>query len=364
MLSHHDPRSRQALRCLLLVLLLLGALSTLGCDCGEGDTQSAFGPECCCDDNTTATDEADGGSAGGGTGTLIFSDVAANSIRRFENISELDTAVVTAPPLTGSTTRMTRPGYLSIHPTSNQLIVCDEGSIAVLFFDDPLSINGDVPPTRVLTGANTQMVAPVQAYVDSENDELYVLDRGGNQILVYPGSASIDADVAPLRKIGGPASGISNPSAFIVRPSIDQLTVICPTEVLTFTDFRNINGDVDPAGRVSGDATTFQNLTYGEFDSSNSLILVDRGTASILYFEAFEFDQNNQAPTHIIQGGNTGIAEPGQFVLTSSGNMYLANGQNVLFFEAVRDLEGNPFPDRKFSALDPPSQTIKGLLAP
>jgi hypothetical protein len=355
------PHRRRLVSRLLLLLIFLGALLTLGCDCAEGDQTTAFGPECCCDEGDDVAGEGDDGD---GSGTLIFSDIAANSIRRFEGISSLDTVVVTDPPLTGSATRMTRPGLLSIHPTSNELIVCDEGTIAVLFFADPLSVTGDVPPTRILTGNATEMVAPVQAFVDSENDELYVLDRGSNQILIYSAAATVQADVAPIRRIGGPSSGIFNPAAFIVRPSIDQLTVINPTEILTFTNIRTINGDVNPAGRVSGEATTFQNLIYGEFDSSNSLILVDRGTRSILYFEDFVSDRNNQAPTRTIAGNNTRITEPGQFVLTGSGNMYLANGADVLFFESVRELVGDLFPNRRFSALEPPSQSIRGLVFP
>lgn len=352
---------RSLLAQILLALLCLFALLTVGCDCGEGDTTTAFGPECCCDESDDAAGDGEDGS---GTGTLIFSDIAANSIRRFEGISDLDSKTVTDPPLTGSLTRMTRPGLLSIHPTNNELIVCDEGSISVLFFADPLSISGDVPPTRELKGNATEMVAPTQAFVDAEADELYVLDRGGNQILVYNASASVQADVAPIRRIRGASTGINNPASFIVRPSIDELTVINPTEILTFTKYRSINGDVNPAGRVSGEATKFQNLSYGEFDSSNSLILVDQGTNSILYFDSFDFDQNDQAPTRVIQGNNTGITDPGQFVLTGAGNMYLANGADVLFFENVREAVGDVFPKRRFSALEPPSQGIRGLILP
>ena len=344
-----------------LALLCLLVLLTVGCDCGEGDTTSAFGPECCCDESEGAAN-SDGTTDGGGT--LLFSDISANSIRRFKGISKLDTGTVTDPPLTGSLTRMTRPGFLSIHPTNNQLIVCDEGSISVLFFDEPLSLTGDVPPTRELKGNATEMVAPAQAFVDAEADELYVLDRGGNQILIYSASATVQANVAPKRRIKGSSTGILNPAAFIVRPSLDQLTVINPTEVLTFTGVKTINGDAAPAGRVSGAATMFQNLAYGQFDNSNSLVLVDRGINGILYFDSFDFDQNEQAPTRVVKGNNTGISAAGQFVLTGSGSMYLANGTNVLFFENVRDLVGDVFPVRKFSALEPASQGIRGLVFP
>ncbi len=346
------------MRHLLSILLLLLCLTLVGCECTEGESGGAFGPDCCCSE--------DGGDGDGsnGTGALIFSDQAAPNIRRLKGISSLNTSVATDLPLAGGSTRLTRPSFLTIHPTNNELIVCDPGSQAIIFYADPLSIEGNVPPTRILVGPATEMVAPDQVYVDSETDELYVLDRGANFVLVYSAASSIEGAVAPVRRIGGPTSGISNPASFIVNPSAARMTVITPTEVLTFRDYRTVNGDMAPAGRVAGPATTFQNLTYGLFDSANGLVLVDQGTNSILYFQDFVFDQNNQAPTRIIKGGNTGISSPAQFVLTSGDNMYLANGSNILFFENVKELEGNPFPNRKFSALDPVSQGIRGLLLP
>lgn len=259
---------------------------------------------------------------------------------------------------------MTRPSFLTIHPTNNELIVCDPGSQAIIFFPDPLSIEGDVPPPRILVGPATELIAPEQAYVDTENDELYVLDRGANRVLVYSAASTINGAVAPVRRIGGSASGITNPASFIVRPSLNEMTVITPSEVLTFRDYRTINGDVSPAGRVFGASTTFQNLSYGLFDSTNSLVLVDQGTNSLLYFQDFVFDQSNQAPTRTMSGGNTGLTSPGQFVLTSGDGIYLANGANVLYFENVKELQGDPFPKRKFSALNPASQSIRGLLQP
>lgn len=347
------------MRYLLTLLLLCLSLAFVGCDCSEGDTGGAFGPDCHgVDEGTT------GGDGSGGSGVLVFSDQAANSIRRFEGISSLDTAVATDLPLAGGTTRFTRPGYLAIHPTSNELITCDVGSQAVIFHTDPLSVEGDVPPSRILVGPATELVAPEQAFIDTETDELYVLDRGASAILVYASASSLDGEVAPTRRIAGPASGIDNPTCFIVNSSTARMTVITPSEILTFEDFRSINGDSAPAGRVSGAATTFQNLTYGLFDSANGLVLVDQGTNSILYFQDFAFDQNNQAPTRTVSGGNTGITSPAQFVLTSGDNMYLANGANVLYFENVRELEGNPFPDRRFSATNPASQGIRGLVQP
>lgn len=339
----------------LLFFVLLSAANLWGCGCSEGDTTSAFGPDC---------GEVIPGASGtaDGSGMLIFSDQAAKSIRRFNGVSTLNSSVVTDLPLSGASTRLTRPGFLYEDPASKQLVVCDPGSSAVLFFDNPQTVVGNVAPARVLSGGNTRLIAPTQAYIWGSKNELWVLDKGANSILIYADSANIDADVAPIRKIGGASSGIQNPVAFIVQPEQGRLTVINPSEVLTFNNIESLNGDPAPMGRVSGAATTFSNLGYGLFDASNGLILVDGSTKSILYFENFNPEDNNVAPTRTVSGGNTGIAGPGQFVVTADGAMYLANGQNVLYFKTVSSLSGDVYPDRKFSALDPLSQSIRGLL--
>lgn len=343
---------------ILATLLFCGFIlfGTVGCDCPEGATPTAFGPDC--GDSPTSGETSGGGS---GSGVLIVSDQAANNLRRFQGVSTLNSSIATDLPLSGPATRLTRPGFLTLGPQSGQLVVCDAGSQSVAFFDDPMTVMGDVPPARILTGPNTKMVAPTQAYFDSVKNELWVLDKGASKVFVYPGGTTIDSDVAPLREIGGPQSGIQNPAAFIIRPANAQLIVINPSEVLTFSHTESLQGDPAPTGRVSGAATTFKNLAFGAFDASNGLVLVDAGTRSILYFQNFEPAKNNQAPTHTISGANSGISSPGQFVLTADVDMYLANGSNVLFFKNVLSLNGDVFPDRKFSAVGPASQGIRGL---
>jgi DNA-binding beta-propeller fold protein YncE len=342
---------------LFIILLLTMGLILSGCDCAEGDTTGAFGPKC--DD-----DLVDGGSGDGdGTGELLVSDLANLSIRRFEGISTLDSMTVTAPPLTGGLTQLTRPKYLSIHPTTGELIVADQGTSAILFFEDPSDLEGNVPPRRILTGVATELLGPVQTFVDSETDELYVLDTGTSQMLVFNDASTIDGAVSPNRRLGGGNTLIAQPRAFMFRASSEQVSVINPSEILTFESFKTINGGPPPSGRFGGPATTFTNLTYGLITGAGDLIVVDSGLDQILSFDAFVFDQLNEAPTRVVGGSNTEITEPRQFELIGD-TMYLANGTNVLVFEEISTTEGNPFPDRKFSGLNPATQTLQGITLP
>ena len=270
---------------------------------------------------------------------------------------------MTDPLLTGGLTQLTRPKYLNIHPTTGELIVADEGTSAILFFENPSDLEGNVPPSRRLVGAATELVGPVQTFVDPETDELYVLDTGTSQMLVFNGASTIDGPVAPDRRLGGPRSSLAMPRAFMFRTSSEQVSIINPDEILTFDSFKSLNGDPPPAGRFGGPATTFSNLTYGLITGAGALVVVDTGLDQIVIFDTFVFDRVNEAPSRVVSGNNTGIVEPRQFELID-GTMYLANGQNVLVFDDVLQSEGNPFPDRIFSGTNPATETLQGLTLP
>lgn len=342
-------------RLIFLVLILGLAFVNSGCSCSEGDTTNAFGPSC----GESVADTGSGDSTG--TGTILVSDLANSSIRKFTSISSLNSPTQTNPSLTGSLTRLTRPGFLAVHPTTGDLIVPDEGTSAILFFENPTDLTGDIAPKRILVGVNTQLSGPVQVFVDGTTDELYVLDKAKSEVLVFSDSSTIDGAVAPLRRIGGGSSSISSPSAFIFRPANDQMLVLNPTEILVFENFRTASGGPVPIARFGGAATTMSNLSYGELTDSGTLLLCDNGGNKLLSFDSWQFDQTNVAPTRVISGGNTSLTAPRQFARVGN-TLYLADSGNVLVFEGIDTLQGDNFPTRKFSGLNPNTQTLQGLL--
>ena len=310
-----------------------------------------------CDYEEDADDDSDG------VGVLIVSDLGSSSIRTFTGVSALDSAVDIGLALSGSLTRLNRPGYLFVHPTTGELIVPDEGTGAVLFFDSPEEIEGNVPPDRVLFGPGTQLAGPIQVHVDSSTDELYVLDRANSQVLVYNDATNIDGEVAPERRIGGGATGILNPSAFFFRPSTEQMSVLNASEILTFESFRSANGQPAPSGRISGAATTFGNLSYAELTDSGTLVVIDSGAGQLLSFDNWAFDRSNEAPTRFMRGANTGLSGPTQFVILED-TIYIADGDEILVYDELSSLEGNPFPSRRFSAINPNSENLRGIVIP
>jgi hypothetical protein len=72
---------------------------------------------------------------------------------------------------------------------------------------------GDVAPSQLISGSNTELDYPTGVAVDS-NDNIYVTN-GNNSILVYAAGAS--GNVAPMRRIKGRSTGLHHPKSIAIR---------------------------------------------------------------------------------------------------------------------------------------------------
>jgi len=82
---------------------------------------------------------------------------------------------------------------------------------------------GDTPPIRVITGPRTQLNWPTGLFVDSDREELYVANDGGNSILVF--NTDANGDAAPIRVLKGPKTQLSYPSSAFIDLKHDELFV-------------------------------------------------------------------------------------------------------------------------------------------
>ena len=74
---------------------------------------------------------------------------------------------------------------------------CSGIRVAILVFRE--TDEGDVAPMRVLKGPRTGLSNPTGLFVDTKNNELFVSNMGNHSATVYPRDAN--GDVAPLRTI-------------------------------------------------------------------------------------------------------------------------------------------------------------------
>jgi 6-phosphogluconolactonase (cycloisomerase 2 family) len=116
------------------------------------------------------------------------------------------------------------PALIYADEERGELYVANDGDHSVLVFSS--DANGDVAPLRVIQGPRTGMRHPHSVYVDSKNDELVVANLGNHAVVVFPRTAS--GNVAPIRTIraapvGTQALMLVNPGAVAYDSRRDQI---------------------------------------------------------------------------------------------------------------------------------------------
>lgn len=111
----------------------------------------------------------------------------------------------------GPKTGMIRPHSVALDPVNDEIYVSDPRSGAVFVF--PRTASGDEAPRRVLRGPKTQLFEIVGVAVDPKRNLLVVAQgrssRGDGALYVFPRTAN--GNVAPLRTIAGPSTGLIRP---------------------------------------------------------------------------------------------------------------------------------------------------------
>lgn len=93
----------------------------------------------------------------------------------------------------------------------------------VLVFDRVSTLTGDVAPSRELEGGSTGFGYLWGIAVDIEHDILYVADEMSNAVHVFDGADSLAGNVAPTRRLAGPAPRLDLPADLFVDAAADTL---------------------------------------------------------------------------------------------------------------------------------------------
>jgi hypothetical protein len=210
---------------------------------------------------------------------------------------------------------------LSLDATNNELVVAD-GVGAILVYSRTAS--GTAVPLRTIKGASTGLGAPfgsvVGVAVDATNNEL-VVTRGsaGNQnnaILVF--SRTADRDVAPIRSISGPATGLLIPGAVAIDLVNNELIVTDEGSVnfaaVRFYPRTASGTNVGPLRSITGSATGLSLPLGVALDTVNGEIqVVNEGNHSLTVYP--RTGGGNIPPLRTVAGAGTGLASPNAIAL-------------------------------------------------
>lgn len=298
------------------------------------------------------------GSAPSGVGSLYISNSSANSILHFGNASGVTGNATPNDTISGSATQLASPQYLFVDAANNRLFVANQGASSILVFENASSKTGNVAPDRTISGPTTTLVGPVDLALDSTRDLLYVADGPnvlvfasastvagdtapvrtiavgfsvdailvdsagdrmfladgtGNAINVYDSASTLSHVVSPNRAISGAQTQLSAPAGLEVD-SVGRLLVsnLAGKTINIYANAATANGNISPTVSISGSNTQLAGATQiAVATSSNTLFVADGTAASVLVFANLNTASGNVAPTHAINGANTGMARSG-----------------------------------------------------
>jgi len=140
--------------------------------------------------------------------------------------------------------------YDAVH---DEICVTSPFAQAILTFRG--AAEGHEKPLRVIQGPHTQIVSERgldKVAIDPVNNEIYVA-TSENKILVFPREGN--GDIAPIRVLGGPATGFSGRPTIRVEPTRNLLLVTGEGGNGTMLIFdRTASGNVKPRATLRGPA--------------------------------------------------------------------------------------------------------------
>jgi hypothetical protein len=191
------------------------------------------------------------------------------------------------------------------------------GSILVF----PVGASGNVKPTQDITGRNTEIEKPTGVAVDGSGD-IYEVDGSGG---IYEFAAGATGNVSPSAAISGGLTGLANPSGI----ALDNSNNIYVSNFGNITDPGGVevfaagsNGNVAPSAIIAGYSTNLANPSGVAVDG-NQNIYATSATISINEFAAGS--NGNVAPSATISGKKTDLDLPVGVTLDANANIYVTN---------------------------------------
>jgi hypothetical protein len=208
------------------------------------------------------------------------------------------------------------------------IYVSDVGTNAIDVFAP--GTNGNVAPTRVISGPSTGLSEPADVKV-AANGDIYASNFGNNSITEYAPGASGDA--VPTCTISGSNTGLVNNDDMSLEAdgtlvvgnynsSNGSVVVFAPGACGNATPTETLSGsNTGLGGGVDGVGTDAAGTIYADATSNGSIQIFAAGATG------------NVAPESTISGSNTGLSLPDDIVVGFNGELFItdATGGVIVF---------------------------------
>lgn len=222
----------------------------------------------------------------------------------------LRTASGNAKPLR-TLTGLSFPAGVAVDTEKDEIAVVNAGAPSIAFY--PRRANGNAPPLRTITGPSLNV--PIGLALDLEHDEVLVTNSGS--IAVFSRT-----DGAALREIRGPATGLLNAVGIAVDPVHHEILVANLDSNSVTVYGRRADGNVAPLRTIAGPNTGLDSPNGLALDLANDEVLVANGGSDSVTVYSLSTANGDAAPLRTI----TGLDNPqGLTVDAANGEVVVAN---------------------------------------
>lgn len=298
----------------------------------------------------TGTPTPTGSPTPGTAGKLYVSNQNGNSILRFDSAFTASGGAQPAAALIGPNTGLNLPQFIALDPVADRLFVANPGGNSVLIWDSVSTLNGNIAPSRTISGLASGLVAPTSVAVDTTRDLLYVADESQGQVLVFSPASTAGSNSTPKRSlvitgadIGGLALDSANDRLYISDTASNAIGV--------FDKVSTLNGQVTSNRAITGANTGLQGPTGLTLDLAGDLVVSNGNNGTLTVYRNAATADSNVQPIVTIGGGNTLLVVPGQVILNPANpanEIYVADStaDAVLTFTGINATGGNITPAR------------------
>lgn len=141
---------------------------------------------------------------------LYIADAGGNSVGIYDNASAIPSGSVSASrTISGASTLLASPFGLLLDLTG-RLIVSNSSGSGITIYSNAATASGNAIPAAAIAGAATTFVVPRQIALNSSGSgTLYVGDAVAGEVASFGSLSSANGNIAPTRNISGSNTGLS-----------------------------------------------------------------------------------------------------------------------------------------------------------
>lgn len=147
----------------------------------------------------------------GANDRLYAADQLGNAIAVYDHASTLNGSITANRAVQGPTnTHLSNPGGVQVDG-AGRLVVSNASPASITIYANAATADGDIAPVAEIAGTNTGLSVPDQIFVDTTGTgTLYNADPGAARVAVWANLNTANGNLQPTRTISGAATGMTS----------------------------------------------------------------------------------------------------------------------------------------------------------